>query len=471
MPKPILNFVWFGPPKLSQGGQDVVGPVTIDWNFKHFPQDADEGVNPMVFWCQEDYQSAYESYFTKKDITIKVCSIEAYLKSCLSEPAFASIILKHYDVLVGPQGRNKTLDRVYMKDMFFNFLLATQGGYVLDTNVRAMSEQKANFPAYSRFMFPMLLGRSENLIPEVWLQYSPPEALSRAKLSLVRYFERLREASVLFEQDLDHSKRHMYLGRVAVAAVSLSREMLFSSEVDCKETSHDSGNWMCGHVTSGCVSVPELFVYKEYYNTHSLSYAHRYPSPFMHIYSARLEALRFDLEHGIDPNLTARPLNSVENFGYDSDNQTLLDFALRHGNRDKNREFQKECIQLLIEKGANLLLSTTLVYDESEFKVFEETPFMVSIRMSVRTKSTYLMRLLLQLARLPISILIHQLTSFGIEADKFCSPLLFATELDSVEAVDLLLENGALPDQAWDGQQSTPLIEAVWNSNSLMIEL
>ena len=131
----VINFVWIGEPKFDKGGQDVLGPESFDLNFKKFPQDMP---NSIVFWCQACCVERYDAFFKSKGVTIEVKSIEHYLETCQIVRENAAFIQQEYTKIILDPARNKIIDRVYFKDMFFNFILATQGNYVLDDSPRSL---------------------------------------------------------------------------------------------------------------------------------------------------------------------------------------------------------------------------------------------------------------------------------------------------------------------------------------------
>ena len=251
MPNPVINFVWVGPPKLTEGGQDVCGPESIALNFKEFADESTQ--NPMVFWCQKQYKSVYEAYFLEKGIDIQVSPIDDYLQNrsekcsnnCEEE---AKVVLKHYTEEILDNRRAQTSDYVGMKDMFFNFLLATQGGYVLDTNIQAIGSIPVQLSARDQFSFPILElntpGRSDRTTYEVWMQYAPADNLVQPKKCLAAY--------------LKHLEMHPR-AKIGIRAV----HALFVCEQDL------STPWMLIHDDSANVVIQSMGIVKEYCNTHT----------------------------------------------------------------------------------------------------------------------------------------------------------------------------------------------------------
>src|SRR6185312_11322510 len=136
MPKATLNFVWIGEPCFDKGGQDVVGPELIDRNLKYHSKAASleefkNETNTLKFWCLKAHKKRYQDYFAAKKIVIEVIPIETYLSEQKAEDEAVVEILRIFTDLTQPN-RNKVQDWVCLKDLFFNFLLATKGDYVLD---------------------------------------------------------------------------------------------------------------------------------------------------------------------------------------------------------------------------------------------------------------------------------------------------------------------------------------------------
>lgn len=456
MTKPILNFVWVGPPRFDQGGQDVVGPETIDANFKAFPE-LNNPSNPMVFWCQTAYVENYQDYFTSKGITIQVASIEDYLKTCETERDKAEIILQHYRELIEDPKRNQILDRVYMKDMFFNFILATQGGYVLDTNVQAISlKTPVNFPAYDKFMLPSVMVQKGGSTPDVWMQYVPSGNLARATQCLDCYLRLYQEAKQDYKDKLYTKKHHDLVGTVAVNAACLLAEIVeLNARTEGLRLSNTQnefcGTWSCGPLINGTDAlITDLGVSKEYTNTHRINREHVYGGPHIHVYNGNLEKLRFDLAHGINPDLEANPRNDLNPTGYDAYNETLLHIATRYSNEEAHRH----CAQLLLTHGADANKIHSIHYKGESNQ--QESPLTYSIKCSTEEA----VRVLFDYATTPVNV--HQLLNNE-------SPLRVAVQYEN--GVNLLLEHGADPNQSWPEQTDTPLACAVRAGSVANIDL
>lgn len=356
-----LKFAWFGPPRFNQGGQDVIGPETIYHNLEKFtPADSR---NPLTFFCQAKYIKEYEDYFKKKNMQITVSSVEDYFKQCKADLAAAKKgdaktdakedksvdtpkarvieVEAIYNESVLNEKRGKIIDLVYMKDLFFSFLLATEGDYVLDTNVQASSEKAVAFPAYDKFHMPWVTN-----IPEVWMLYAPPGDLKRAQKCFADYLQRYSNAAEIFSKHGYSEEYHKKAGQTAVFAVALAD----SKQSKRKYVTEDCGIWDCGQLAGISITVPEIFVAKEYYNSHLKNREHSYGAPHTHVLCGIPERLQQDLSYGISPDLVANPRRQVETtLDYDADNETLLHIAIRYaGSKD-----HLKCAELLLKAGAD----------------------------------------------------------------------------------------------------------------------
>lgn len=451
MAKPTLNFVWVGRPMFDRGGQDVVGPESIDRNFKTF-SNADLPPNSMVFWCQEAYQEQYKAYFSEKKIAITVCSIESYLNACLSDPELspplrsqASQVLMYYHHLVLSPERNRTLDRVFMKDMFFNFLLATRGDYVLDTNIQAIQEKSVDFPAYSAFMFPTVL-RDNGPCSEVWMQYAPKNHL-KAKICLDCYLRLFEEVDVSCRPySMEH---HNQIGRVALGALHGQRS--FSEKRHSIALNDLCNTWGPLEMYSMDAKVPALGVFKEYSNSHRACREDAYDAPHSHVYMGDVDRLRFDLDHGTPPDLEANPKRTTEiTLNYDAEHETLLHIAMRM----VHIESYKRCAQLLLERGADVNKTHQIAIDERPPQV--ESP----LTYALKCRSESALQMLFDVATMPVNVsqIVNNYT-----------PLMLAVRCKT--GVNLLLMHGADPNQIFVGQKDTPLSFALKSGNADMVRL
>jgi hypothetical protein len=319
---PTVNFVWIGPPCFTKGGHDVVGPETLGENFKNF---IDSPHNPMVFWCQQAHQEAYETYFKSKNIAITVKNIENHLQQ--SRHPQASTIFMHYQELTG-DGRNNILDHVYMKDMFFYFLLASEGHYVLDTGVQANLDAPVKLTFHDAIKFPLLNKFSQYKNPkgyieeniEVWMQYAPPHS-NDANQFLERYlneFSILRGQLAADNSLLYQSYHHDKIGDLASKPL---KEFLEGKKID----EINRYTWYALEQSGVFVEITECGLCKEYRNTHRNQL---YPEPktFSYIRCKDLYKLSFALDHGESPLQTY----SVNRIWGGNDRLIVTDKTLLH---------------------------------------------------------------------------------------------------------------------------------------------
>ena len=291
----VINFVWIGEPKFDKGGQDVLGPESFDLNFKKFPQDMP---NSIVFWCQACCVERYDAFFKSKGVTIEVKSIEHYLETCQIERENAAFIQQEYTKIILDPARNKIIDRVYFKDMFFNFILATQGNYVLDTNMVADPDRATILPDYPVFMFCILVN-PETIQPidsEVWMQYAPPHDLKRAQACLNTYIHLYQETTEQFAGKYYDTFYHNSVGHIALSALYLKEKLWTQQFIPSPDASF--GIWRAFFTPTGA-KLMDLLVTKEYYNTHRQNRDNKYSPSHLHVYHLLFDNIKFDLDHGI----------------------------------------------------------------------------------------------------------------------------------------------------------------------------
>lgn len=288
---PTLNFVWIGPPASSTNTrhsfpQDRIGPLSFHEQFKTFSTSP----NPMVFWCEEDYLSYYLNDFKEKNISIQVRSVSNYFKE---SPLFTRRIANIYQTLTAV-GRYSIRDRVTLKNLFFNILLANEGGYVLDTNIEASTELSCCLPTYSTFMYPVING-----VHEVWLQYAPMNNHYQA-ISRLRCFLELYEYVDTLPYGPNTKTYHEYMGLIATQAVqNLDNFSLSSSTSDL---SMPSSQWLSlptgpNHTE---LLIPDLQIIKHYFNTHT--WASLQKSLCKALLNASIDLLEIHLQQGINFN-------------------------------------------------------------------------------------------------------------------------------------------------------------------------
>ena len=453
MTSPSLNFVWVGEPRFTQGGQDVLGPESFDRNFKIFAQ---EHPNPMIFWCQQQYCEVYADYFKSKTINIKTASIEQYLQTCSLNRESAEFLLQEYSHTILDKSRNQTIDRVYFKDMFFNYILATQGNYVLDTNVQADLSVAVTVMPYPTFMFPCLEHSKRTSAPEVWMQYAPPEDLSRAKKCLLAYISLYKKAAKLIDGKFYTPQHHKLAGIIAVNALLIQDEPTkLSNALPISQYQQDPSYQVWATKTGNVqASIPALCIIKEYYNSHLPNRDMSFSAPHAHVLDGLLQNLLFDLNHGINPDLQSNSFHSVDKLDYDMINATLLHIAM---SRFFDSENHKKSAQLLLERGANPNKICTLTRkDISPYITTEETP----LTFSIKSRQEGGVVSLFQYSQHKINL---DLVLNGY------SPLLLAIACNT--GIEILLHNGANPNQSWDWQTETPLTLAVRKNNIKAVTL
>jgi len=451
MPKPNLNFVWIGEPRFDQGGQDVIGPETIAQNLKdhsnaHSLAELKETSNPLIFWCLESHQERYKKYFATKEIAIEVKPIEPFLREFKVEnDAIPATILKIFSEHTSP-GHNTVVDRVCLKDLFFNFILAYQGHYVLDTNVHTFmlsdqDEPSVDMPAHAKFMFPWVRNTAE-----VWMQYSPPNNLQRAKnildLYLKLYMENIRE---LYNKPDNAEEYHKAVCSAAATAVRLNQpKKLENFDTD------DCGVWDCGKLSSTEVDVLGLNVQKEYYNSHRKSSEQAYRATHEHVYYGHYKKLSFYLSHGGNPDSEANPRKEKTGLDYDANKETLLHLSLRGC---KSKKYRK-CAELLLAYGADPnreheFIQNTITYIKTPLIYALESGSKETVKILFNTK-------------IPINVnkILNQDT-----------PLMLAIR-GNTDCIDLLLKKGADPNIFFEStnKRNTPLAMAVRRGNSKAVK-
>ncbi len=439
MPKPKLNFVWIGAPRIDKGGHDIIGPESIDRNFQHF---SPEERNPIVFWCQEAFQQVYKDYFTAKGLKIEVKSIEAYLSEFKTEDNTATEIQQIFSKLTHPD-RNKIIDCVYLKDLFFNVLLATQGDYVLDTNIQTDLTAPVNFPKYTKFMFPWVSDTSE-----LWMQYAPPDNLSRAKKVLRCYLDLYQNAVKIFNEQGYSAEYHKQEGIIASAAIRLKNCKVINNFM-----TETCDVWRCGFLKNTEIAVPGFNVHKEYYNSHKENQEYVYKGPHAHAIFGKVDKLEYELNHGIHPDFEANPRCAVEpSLDYDANNETLLHLATRYS----HLEGRRNCMKLLLERGADADREYQII---SRDVMKTKTPLIYTIE----SREEDAVKKLFQYARVPIRL------------DRISNnqtPLMRAIKCGG-NGLELLLDKGADPNQLCETEdhRDTPLAMAISRKNPAWVKL
>lgn len=432
--KSNLNFVWIGPPKVQEGGQDVVGIYSICKNHTEF-KTPEENRNSLHFWCQFDYIETYHSYFIAKGFKVILHSIEDYLNKLITNKDEDGIKVKDiFNELIMDPHRNKIVDRVYFKDLFFLVLLSKEGGYCLDTNIQALQTAPVNFKEYPKYHFPIL----NKKIFEVWMQYCPEKDKPRALASLHYYLEKHLLTKEIFAKFSYAKPYHDRIGNAIVAAVTLGRKEV---KLDLTQT------WQFEHTLNSNVTMPEFNLFKEYYNSHRKYRENNYLKFHDHIAFGKRNALQFSLEHGINPNAKINTQIENKNRILVKKNEALINIAF-FAIFNKNG---LDCAKLLLEKKADI--DNIYLYSKDN-KSFIERSVLTD---AINNKSNEGLNLALQYGAKVSLILNNQ------------SPLLLAIQFNF--GIEVLLKNKADPNQRWQGQTHTPLLLAVIKNNIEAIKL
>ncbi len=302
----------------------------------------------------------FQLFFGKK-ITIEVFAIEDYLEALLQPNQQSAIqmmaqeVWDIYQVLTDESqssGIAYIQNCVRMKDLFATFIISTQGGYVIDTNVRC----KASFaqtclplPALDTFLFPVLYDRMGVLIqPEVWLLYAP-----------MNYFNPTNNlcASYLYFYRNSNREEKRYVGPIAIKNIRYAIKNNFKiKELHC--LMDEESQYV--HTNIG--------LFKEYFNSHVTDLGYVYGIAEAHVYLGDYKKLQFDLEHGADPNTLIG-----------KNPKPLIYLALHCLAKQRKKTYQdpelghyEECLECLLQHGA-------AVNDQSQ----PESPLGLAVRINL----------------------------------------------------------------------------------------
>jgi len=453
-----LNYIWIGEPRIKAGGQDVIGPETVGQNFLKFASEAKHEANPIVFWCLEKHVKEYQDYFAQHGISLKVNAIEPYIKGCREDNVNSEEVLRIFNTFLGP-GRNQTIDRIYLKDLFNNFLLATQGGYVMDTAVQTTLHAPVHFPEYSKFMFPYLEADGGKGCSDVWLQYAPPDNLARAKRALEYYLMHFKDVERIFSEVGYLPKYHNEMGKTSVSAMNLLMIKPSSIEDYPKPSelmTDDCGVWL--FEASRFVNMPIFNAYKEYYSSHRLKRDHHYGAIHAHVFLGDVVKLKFDLDHGILPDsIIANPRAASETtltLDYNANNETLLHVAAR----SSDEQAYRDCLELLLKKGADANRQHEFWMVNTKRKQIK-TPLIYTLE----SKNEDAVKLLFKYAKPPVKLdtILNKET-----------PLMTAIRCENAVRY-LLLEEKANANQSFvsEAEINTPLAMAVHNRKEDIVRL
>lgn len=457
-----INFVWVGPPKYNQGGHDVVGISSIASNFSKFGQK-----NPLIFWCENKYKQEYEKYFSDNGIPVTVNAIEEHLEAKSSDTNQVGYVRtkatqvdniyrtlfddKRVKILEEKQNTDIQIkDRVRFKNVFFLFIVATEGGYVLDTNIRAPEDVQVDFTSFDTFHFPLTQEESKPDQVEIWMLYSPEPNFERARNSLnnalCKYSAYLPLLcwQGLSSNDIDR------MGNVsAVNSITLSP----SNDL------HDiqANIWKAKRLSnSNDFYVEEINVIKEYYNTHYGNTDDNYSIIQLHAAFGQIDRIRDDIKYGLKPGEFVRnPCRESSKLSFDAVNETLLHIVMRYLKNENSRFL--ECARIYLENGAdpNAIYQYTPYHRGEKLSTRERSPLFDAIS----NKSLEGLDLLFYF-KVDVSQYVNQKTA-----------LMFAVEENFKEGVLALLKYGANPNQPSEDQLSSPLKIALTKGHSEIVEI
>ena len=284
--KENLNFIWVGKPR-SQLGE----PLGTD--LEHVVQMAKKANNPVSFYCLEEHEQEYKKILKENNVkNVSVVSIDKHIdkmantKSSFSEQGKQMQSMR--DELLNPP-RNRIIDKVTFKDAFSLFILATKGGYTLDTNIQLDStDKKFTFPKQADFHYPWSMG-----VPEVWMMYAPQKSQD-AQDALTHYLKKWGGVQDIIRNNLKNPP----------AVYDYHRQItgLMTDSVD--NGKYDDTDWKYAISDGGYkATIPALPIAKNYGNSHK---------PYIEVQ----EIIRQDLDDFINerndgPSSTAKTLQGL----------------------------------------------------------------------------------------------------------------------------------------------------------------
>lgn len=159
---PDINYLWLGSPtRLNPEaipGHDVYGPIMVARQLQK--QELENlPTNKINFWCLEEYRDYFRILFESEGVSINVRAIETHLHDEISQGELAeeaTYVLNYFTQLPD----RSIINMVAFKDLFSIFLLNSQPGYVLDTNVQLFA---ADVPLGSKASNPIILPELDNV--------------------------------------------------------------------------------------------------------------------------------------------------------------------------------------------------------------------------------------------------------------------------------------------------------------------
>ncbi len=253
---PVIHYSWIGSPTASgKKGHDTDGVMAMANN---------NDSNKIVFWCLEKHEAHYKEKFSKlTNVTVR--SVE----SCFTDEKFESDLrdkLKiSYDALLKNTKRPLTVrDNVAFKNVFTLFVLSTQGGYTLDTNVEPMRWKKVRLNAVNEFTTACLLVPDQENQTECWMMASPEDAANKSK-EKAAYSGYVNEVIKIIDDFSNNKKNYKEYSN------ELGRQMI--EFIDKQEPGR-----LFGVVGDAVAFFGDLELQKQYANTHKSYVADYYSS-------------------------------------------------------------------------------------------------------------------------------------------------------------------------------------------------
>lgn len=164
-----IHYLWIGTPTKTDphaiAGHDVAGSISMA---KEMEQQGIQA-KPIKFWCLDQYADEYRKQFQEAGVKIEVCTIESLIeaekqKELSSQAKFLSSQLDELR-----KNMDKVGERVKFKDVFSIFLLVSQAGYLLDTNVFPEAGKKIELTGEQESS----TARSPDGMHDFYFMYSP----------------------------------------------------------------------------------------------------------------------------------------------------------------------------------------------------------------------------------------------------------------------------------------------------------
>ena len=175
----------------------------------------------------------------------------------------------------------------------------------------------------------------------------------------------------------------------------------------------------------------------------------KYPAAHAHVLQGELTRLCYDLNHGISPNKEANTFYTGPS-PYQIKNETLLHLVIRLLCFENNKGLKNvNCMVLLLQHGANPNLIVTTTKEKPRQTSTQDTALTLAIKAK---KGDFLYTS-------PVKQLFNNAQE-KIQVDMVLnnmSALMIAVRYNNIEAIQLLLKNGANVNQTWIGQESNPL--------------